>query len=438
MFERARVRVAAWYIAVLAVVLMLFDAGVLTLMSQTLQDRLNSDLQAKASQASSAILDVAGTTYFEKGAISSDPDWADVSLYASTSSGTVIQAANPVAHGILPQREALTNALKGNGIFTTVGSGRDAFLVYSQPVYRKDIASVSGTDVIGVVQVARSMRTYNDTMAGLVSLVLGATGLALVVTFFALLWLAGKSLDPIRASLLRQKAFVSDASHELRTPVTVIRTAAESILRQKEGVSPRAAELARDIIAETAQLESLVTDLQDLAAADARVAMRSDPVDVRDLWQQVTSAGRLLAERRGVRLEDSMTARGQVSGDGFRLKQLLVILLDNATKFAPAGSAVRLVGETAGDRLVVRVGDTGPGIAEAELPHIFQRFYRGEAERGREGSGLGLAIAQWIAESHRGSISVRSAAGQGAEFSVELPMISEPAPSGAPVAEPAS
>ena len=438
MFARARLRVAAWYVAVLAVILMLFDAGVLSLMSQTLQDHLNTDLQAKASQASTAILDVAGTTYFEKGAISSDADWADVSLYASTSSGTVIQTANPLAHGVLPQRDALADALKGNGVFSTVGSGRDAFLVYSQPVYRKDIASVTGTDVIGVVQVARSMRTYNDAMAGLVTLVLGATGVALLAAFGALLWLAGKSLNPIRASLVQQKQFVSDASHELRTPVTVIRTAAESILRQREGVSPRAAELARDIIAETAQLESLVSDLQDLAQADARVQMRTQPVAVQDLWGQVTSAGRLLAERRGVRLEDSSPGPGQIVGDGFRLKQLMVILLDNATKFAPAGATVRLVGEADGDRLVVRVIDTGPGIAEAELPHIFERFYRGEAERGREGSGLGLAIAQWIAEGHRGTISVRSAAGQGAEFRVELPMAAEPASNGAPVAKPAS
>ena len=235
MFQRARLRLTAWYVAFLAVILILFDAGVLSMMSRSLQGNLDDDLQRKAAEASTAILDVGGTTYFQKSEISSDPSWSDVSLYASTSSGTVIQAANPVAHGVLPEHQALAAALNGSSGFTTIGSGRDAFVVYSQPVYRKDLSSVTGPDVIGVVQVARSSRDVADAVTRLETLVIGATVLALMLAFAAGLWLADKALSPIRASLQRQRQFVSDASHELRTPVTVIHTAAESILRQKNG-----------------------------------------------------------------------------------------------------------------------------------------------------------------------------------------------------------
>ena len=101
------------------------------------------------------------------------------------------------------------------------------------------------------------------------------------------------------------------------------------------------------------------------------------------------------------------------------------ILLDNAAKFGPPGSTIQLTGDVADGKLVVRVADKGPGIAADEMKRIFERFYRGEAERGREGSGLGLAIAQWIAEGHGGTISVRSVEGAGAEFAVELPLSTE-------------
>ena len=117
--------------------------------------------------------------------------------------------------------------------------------------------------------------------------------------------------------------------------------------------------------------------------------------------------------------------QGVIEGDPVRLRQLFGILIDNATKFAPAGTAVELRAEVGGGRLRVVVADHGPGIAPAELPRIFERFYRGEAERQREGSGLGLAIAQWIVEGHGGVISVRSVEGQGAEFLVDLPLSSQ-------------
>jgi signal transduction histidine kinase len=424
MFERARLRLTAWYVSLLALLLIVFDVGVLSIMNQGLQANLADDLQRKASQASAAIVDVGGSTYFDRNQLATDPDWADVSLFATTTSGTV--SANLVAGSVLPNRSAMDQAMAGRAGLTTVGSGRNAFAVYSRPIYNRGASSGSAQlSVVGVIQVARSMRTVSDAMTGLITLLLAASATALLVAFFAGLWLAGRTLRPIRESLLQQKQFISDASHELRTPVTVIRTAAEAILRQKNPTDARVRELAQDIVAESIQLGGLVGDLGVLGEADARAEVRHEPVDVESLLDIVTSSGQIQAEARAVRLEATIAASGVIDGDSVRLRQLFSILIDNATKFAPAGTAVELRADAAAGRLKVSIRDRGKGIAAAELPRIFDRFYRGESERQREGSGLGLAIAQWVVEAHGGVISVRSVEGQGAEFLVELPLSSE-------------
>jgi len=432
MFERARLRLTAWYVSLLALLLIVFDVGVLSIMNQGLQANLADDLQRKASQASAAIVDVGGSTYFDRNQLAGDPGWADVSLFATTTSGTV--SANLVAGSVLPNRSAMDQAMAGRAGLTTVGSGRNAFVVYSQPIYNRGASSGSASSVVGVIQVARSMRTVSDAVTGLITLLLAASVTALLVAFFAGLWLAGRTLRPIRESLLQQKQFVSDASHELRTPVTVIRTAAEAILRQKNPTDARVRELAQDIVAESIQLGGLVGDLGVLGEADARAEVRHEPVDVESLLDIVTRSGQIQAEARGVTLEPTLAAAGVIDGDSVRLRQLFSILIDNATKFAPARTAVQQAdrmnvnscrADAAAGRLMVSIRDRGPGIAAAELPRIFDRFYRGESERQREGSGLGLAIAQWVVEAHGGVISVRSVEGQGAELLVELPLSSE-------------
>ena len=416
-------RLTAWYVLMLALLLVVFDVGVLSIMNQGLQANLADDLHRKAAQASAAIVDAGGSSYFDRSQLAGDPGWSDVSLFATTTSGTV--TVNLVSGSVLPDRGAMDEAMSGRAGLTTVGTGRNAFAIYSQPIYGRQAGGASSAAVVGVVQVARSLRTVSDAMTGLITLLLAASAAALLVAFIAGFWLAGRTLRPIRENLLQQKQFVSDASHELRTPVTVIRTAAEAILRQRQPTGERIRELAQDIVAESAQLGSLVGDLGTLAEADSRAEVRHEPVDVASLLRVLTASGAIQAEARGVLLDAEASVGGVIDGDPVRLRQLFSILLDNATKFAPPGTAVELRAQVDSGRLRVSVRDRGPGIAPAELPRIFDRFYRGDTERQREGTGLGLAIAQWIAEAHRGLISVRSVQGSGAEFIVELPLNSD-------------
>ena len=421
LFERARLRLAAWYVGFLGIILMVLDVGVFLIMGTALESRLDEDLQHKATQASAAIVYVGGASSFDRNEISTDPSWSDVSLYATTASGSVLATSAPFAQSVLPDRRALGNGLSGHSGYTTVVRSGEPFIVFTQPVYAQ---GSGGARVSAVVQVARSARTLADASTSLVSLLLGATLVSLLLAFVAGLWLADKSLEPIRQSLVRQKDFVSDASHELRTPVTVIRAAAENILRQqqKQKGSPRIDQLANDIISEAAQLARMVEDLGTLAQADLRAGLRREPLDARVLIAEVVASAQLLAQARGVEVRYEGDVNGTLPGDPVRLRQVFSILVDNATRFTPDGEPVVIRAEVDGRRLRVTVSDRGPGIPEAELPRIFARFYRGSDQRQHEGSGLGLAIAQWVVQEHGGTISVRSQAGMGTEFAVELPL----------------
>ena len=416
LFDRARLRLAGWYVVFLGIILVVLDLGVFSIMGTALQSRVEDDLQRKAGQAASAIVYVGGASEIDRNDLASDPSWNEISLYATTASGAVITSSAPYA-SVLPDRRALSSALAGRAGFSSVVSRGEPFIVYTQPAYH----AVGGAARIGaVVQVARSARTLVDASTSLISLLLGATLVALVLAFVAGLWLADKALAPIRANLLRQKDFVSDASHELRTPVTVIRTAAEAILRQKQRDSARVQQLAQDIVAETAQLAQMVEDLSTLAQADSRIGMRHERVELAALLDEAAASGRLLAAARGVELRAELDVDGTLKGDEVRLRQLFAILLDNATRFSRPGQTVGFRAAIVDGRLRATVSDSGAGIPSAELPRIFDRFYRGADQRQQEGSGLGLAIAQWIVQEHGGTISVRSQVGVGTEFSVEL------------------
>jgi two-component system sensor histidine kinase CiaH len=417
LFERARLRLAGWYVAFLGVILLVLDVGVFLVMGSALESRLDEDLQHKAGQASSAISYVGGASRFDRSDIASDPSWSEVSLYAATASGSLLATSAPFAKAVLPDQRALSGGLSGRSGYTTVLRSGEPFIVYTQPVYAQ---AVAGSRVSAVVQVARSARSLAEASTSLVSLLLGATLVSLVLAFVAGLWLADKALEPIRLGLLRQKEFVSDASHELRTPVTVIRAAAENIMRQRQKGSPRVAALAQDIVSETVQLGRMVEDLGVLAQADARSGLRREPLAVARLLEEVCASARLLGEARRVEVRCDIDAKGDLRGDEVRLRQLFSILVDNATRVSPPGKPVGIKASSGGDRLRVCIVDSGPGIPEAELPRIFQRFYRGADQRQHEGSGLGLAIAQWIVQEHGGTISVRSQVGAGTEFAVEL------------------
>lgn len=220
--------------------------------------------------------------------------------------------------------------------------------------------------------------------------------------------------------------FLADISHELRTPLTIVRGEAEVSLR---GPSRPAAEY-RDtldrIVEQVAQMSGLVEDLLFLARSEAdTIRFETRPVTLQDVLAEAVSAGEALTKPGGIRLERAWPeAPILIEADPQRLKQAIVILVDNAIKYSQNDEAVRVEANCHGDFADVSVVDHGPGIPVEDLPYVFERFYRGSGVRGGDsgGSGLGLPIARWIAEKHGGAVSVTSEPYQRTEFKIRLPL----------------
>ena len=231
---------------------------------------------------------------------------------------------------------------------------------------------------------------------------------------------AGRALVPIRESLRRQRDFAADASHELRTPLSVVRASVEHLKRHPETPVAAVGTALQDIDTESAHLGDLVDQLLLLARADSGgLEIERRPTDLSDAAVEAASGLRALADEAGVRLELDLEP-APLEGDPDRLRQLVSLLLDNAIRHSPAAGTVRVRARAAGSAVTLEVEDEGPGIAPEELPHIFERFYRG-ASAPPGGSGLGLAIADWIVTRHGGSIEAENLPGQGARFRVRLP-----------------
>src|SRR5690242_1203596 len=223
----------------------------------------------------------------------------------------------------------------------------------------------------------------------------------------------------IEDALQAQRRFVADASHELRTPLTTIRGNIGLLSLASEVSSEDRREALQDMSSEAERMSRLVGNLLVLARADAGLHIEKQPVHVQDIMQEVYRQARVLSDGVRLRLDEPQPA--QVEGSPDYLKQLLLILVDNALKNTPPGGEVRLADPIENGYVRLTVQDTGKGIPADALPHIFERFYQADKSRTGGGTGLGLAIAKWIAEEHGGHIEAQSELGAGSTFTVWLP-----------------
>ncbi|WP_053732766.1 HAMP domain-containing sensor histidine kinase [Nocardia sp. NRRL S-836] len=217
-----------------------------------------------------------------------------------------------------------------------------------------------------------------------------------------------------------RKALVGDVAHELRTPLSNIRGWLEAA---QDGVSDLDPALVALLLKEALVLQHVVDDLQDLAVADAgSLRLTLGPVALAPALDQVRAAHEARAAQAGVTLSVS-SAPVTVTADALRLRQVLDNLVANALRYVPPGGSVSIDAAQEGADVVISVTDTGSGIAAADLPHVFDRFWRADRSRSRStgGSGLGLAIVRKLVEAHAGSVDVTSAPGQGTTFTVRLP-----------------
>jgi heavy metal sensor kinase len=235
-------------------------------------------------------------------------------------------------------------------------------------------------------------------------------------------------LDRIETSVKRITQFTADASHDLRTPLALIRTSAELALRRPRSDSEYREALAR-ILATSEETSELIEQLLMLARADANVAqLKLEPTDLYPVLQAAGQKANVLASAKSLGFSQSLIpiARPVVANEA-ALERLFLSVLDNAVKYTAPGGRVALTLSFDESQAFIEVHDTGIGIAAKDLPHVFERFYRADQARSREtrGSGLGLSIAKWIAESHNGSIDLQSTPGQGTKATIRLPLLVE-------------
>src|SRR6266511_1076543 len=414
--DRLRLRLTLWYAGVLTVILLLLGAGIFVAIRHQMSRHLDASLKA----ATAAVMQATLIREVERARASAGVADAvaelripDRTLYLFDTEGRPLVPAQADGWIAAAARQA-----------ARAGAAEVDRDVPGEHEYRLHAERFSGGT--GTVYVAASVADRMELEEEYGSLIVTFAAAALA----ALLLVAGggyvlarQSTVPIERSMERTRRFMADAAHELRTPVTILRARAGVTLAQTRDPARDAAALEA-IEQETKRLGEIVGDLLTLARADAgELPVVRETLYLDDVAAEAVTAVRALAERKGVALEVGQFEEAGIVGDPALVRRLLLIVLDNAIKYTPAGGRVRLDVATADGARSAVVTDTGIGIPADQLPHVFDRFYRGDpARRAADGTGLGLAIARWIADLHGAVIAIGpSADGTGTRVAITFP-----------------
>ena len=450
MIESIRRRLTLGYVGILALILILFGVIVATIFSAQLTREQDQRLLASAQGAVRFVIDpnsgeprddpLASVQESETSGDSSSAGQntvADIGVFVvpsedssgNTGSDSSIYGRVPGPGGFsssnlgLPYRQAAREAEREGGpVFRTVEGPEGMVEVASLPV-----RDGSG-EVVAVVQAAQMRWVVTNPVNRLI-LVLVPVGLgSLLLAGIGGLFMSRRAMQPVQESFQRQRTFVADASHELKTPLALVKIGAEVIKRNP--ADPENEEIVDDQLSEIDRMEDLLSGLLVLARLDAgRLEVEDKPFDLSIVAVETAERFVKRAANEGVHLAVVVPEQLPAHGDPDRTAQILTALLDNAIRYTPKGGTITVSGQRLGDGVEARVEDTGPGISAGHLPHIFDRFYRAEEARTRAGggTGLGLSIARDLAVAQNGDLHARNVADgaseveSGAIFCLKLP-----------------
>ncbi|MGB3633982.1 MAG: HAMP domain-containing sensor histidine kinase [Rubrobacteraceae bacterium] len=452
MIESIRRRLTLGYVGILALILILFGVIVVTIFSAQLTREQDQRLLTSAQGAVRFVINPDsgepernGPPASVRQELESSGDSpsagqnivADIGVYVvppKTSSGATdsdsdIYGRVPGPGGYsssdlgLPFRDAAHEAERaGEPGFQTVEAAEGKVEVASLPVRDE-----SG-EVVAVVQAAQMRWAVTGTVNRLI-LVLVPVGVgSLLLAGIGGLFISRRAMQPVQESFQRQRTFVADASHELKTPLALVKIGSEVIKRNP--TDPENEEIVDDQLSEIERMQDLLSGLLVLARLDAgKLDVEDNPFDLSIIAVETAERFVKRAAYEGVHLAMVVPEQLPTHGDPDRTAQILTALLDNAIRYTPKGGTITVSGQRLGDGVEARVEDTGPGISAGHLPHIFDRFYRAEEARTRAGggSGLGLSIARDLAVAQNGDLSARNVADgaakaeSGAIFCLKLP-----------------
>ena len=446
-----RVRLTAWHVAVMVVVLAIYASVVLLIVTRSASTTLDGQLRSDYRWAAEMALQGpdGSLSWFDGDPGTEGSPW----LQVWTPEGRLIYRTAVASRLPVPESEVLVD-------------GADDEIV-SVPAGRVPFRLLGGRTTIGaepvVIQVGRSEALMRREIQELALVLILGLPLSVAAAGVGGYYLARRALAPLdrmteraraitatqlsdrlpvgnpndelgrmatvfnetlgrlESSFNEMRRFTANVSHELRTPLTAVRSVGEVGLReQRDAASYRA--VIGSMLEDTDRLTCLIDRLLTVSRAEHGDTMRSDDaIDLGDLADNVTTHLGVLAEEKQQSMVVERAGHPTCRGDQIVLRQAVINLVDNAIKFTPVGGAIRVRVAELATGSVLEVSDTGPGIPEGQAPQVFDRLYRGHPGGERGGSGLGLAIARWAVESNQGQLSYERQNGRGSTFRIELP-----------------
>lgn len=460
-----RVRLTIWYGGGLALIMIIFAGALYLVMSRALENQIDRSLDEAAVAAARSLEEHRfGPFLLLDDLAQAFPELALIDKFFqifAPQGQVTLQSANIKTRDIPLSQTSLESALQGRATFETVRFHDEIPIrLLSYPIRH-------GETLVNILRVGTSLSPVEEMLSRLVFVLLIGSPLAVAVSVLGGWFLAGRALKPVdsitlaaqritaedltqrihttsmdeigrlastfndmiarlETSIRQIRQFSADASHELRTPLTITKGETELALRK-----PRSPDVYREVLEsnleEIDRMSRIVEELLFLSRADlGQVKVASLPVQLDTLVQEIQMQAMMLGKDRAVETILEHVEPLQVMGDEWRLRELILNLVDNAVKYSSRQGTVALSLTKTHDAAELTVKDDGIGIAPEEQPFIFDRFYRTDAARShvQHGTGLGLSICKWIAESHHGTIDVTSTFGEGSRFTVSLPLLS--------------
>ncbi len=458
-----RTRLAIWFILILSVVLMVFSMVIYQLTKSNLLAEVDRDVRQRAAMLNAATHPYPGETTLrvpKKLDVFTSPD---VYLQVLDVHGEVLASSGNLGNRTLPQ---MWDAITADKV-SEVRVGSTPLFVYGQAI-------LVNKQIVGYVLVARSPQTIYFALSSLLHILIPGVIATVVLAGLAIWLLVRQAMRPLERlattaaditaaqdhsrrlsphglpdeinrlahtinGMLQaledayqkvqkvndlQRHFLLDVSHELRAPLTIMLSSLDLIRRVGATDAEFQAQSLERMRVEAERMARMAGQLLILARSDAAVAAAHEPVLLEDIVLEVCRQRHSVDSKPTFECRCIESLKGAlVWGNPDYLRQLLLILLDNAFKYTTGDGRVEVIGALNEETVAVTVSDTGIGIATTDLPRIFDRFYRAENARSWPGAGLGLAIAQRIAEQHNGEIQVESELGQGSHFTVTLPLL---------------
>jgi two-component system OmpR family sensor kinase len=465
-FESVRARLTLWYVTVLAAILIVSIVVIYVLLARALYTRIDDTLHAVVQIAHTSL-----TNDLNEGQDAADAARSTATELASRQTllaiydgrGRLLAEAGREDDIAIPLPPIADIPLHDD-LMMTIVEADDLDDRHRLAIRWVDIA---GFDAEFVIVAGTSLESTDEELESLRGILVYLVPLSLIVAGIGGWFLAGRSLSPVVAmadqarqigvanlserlpvanprdelgklaetfnsllarlegSLVQQRQFMADASHELRTPLTTARTAATVALQQPTRNEADYRDTLAIIEQETTRLSRIVDDMFTLARADAgSYPVRAMPMYLDEVVDEVVRAIRVVASTRGISITDSAYRPAPLTGDEDLIRRLILNIADNAVRYAPSGSAVRIALDLTGNHYAISVSDDGPGIPAEIRPRIFERFYRVDAARthGKDGgAGLGLALARWIARVHGGDVDLAASSRAGSTFVITLP-----------------